>query len=50
MSSANKDLPDPNHVVIDDIENLDSTAREGTPPLDLLNSNTVKASIHKHVE
>ena len=41
------------HVVIDvfdDIENLDSTAREGTPPLDLLNSNTVKASIHKHVD
>ena len=51
MSSVNKSFPDPNHFVINDIvsdniKNLDSTAREGKPPLDLLCS-PVKASIHK---
>ena len=53
MSSVNKSFPDPNHFVINDIvsdniKNLDSTAREGKPPLDLLSS-PVKASIHKPI-
>ena len=53
MSSENIDFSVPNRVeivdVIDDIVNsdtktLDSTAREGKPPLDLLHSKIVKAS------
>ena len=54
-SENNKDLPDPNHVVVnnivsDNIKNLDSTAREGKPLLDLLSSSLVKASIFKPID
>ena len=54
-SDNNKDLPDPNHVVVnnivsDNIKNLDSTAREGKPLLDLLSSSLVKASIFKPID
>ena len=55
-SENNKNQPDPNHVdvvnniVSDNIKNLDSTAREGKPLLDLLSSSLVKASIFKPID
>ena len=62
MFSENIDNSVPNHVEtvdvvdpVDDIVNfdikvLDSTAREGKPPLDLLNSKIVKASAIDRIE